>query len=372
MNQKITYFEGLRGLCCFIVIIDHFINVLMPSLRYTGLNGLQGDIQRFVAWSPLNIIYSGLPSVYIFFILSGFVLSYKFNMTKNIDLLTNGVVKRYFRLILPVAASMLFMFITYKTLHLIIGSDLKLSFLAAMKEAFITAPFETGARLNNTPLWTISFEIFGSFLVFALLAIFGKSNIRLFVYIICFIFSFNSFYCMFIFGLIMSEIASNYEIKINKIIVFLMFIIGLVLITTPYLRPNVEVIGGIYKYIPHVKDNVKDNYGVMLKIGCPLIFISIMASSSLKSLFDKKVFQFLGRISFSAYILHVTVRTATREISKYMEIEITFPMFLILLTLSVVVIFYLSLLFEKYIDIPSIKLTNKWTGKLVKNQKVAE
>lgn len=64
--KKIGYLEGLRGMCCFIVILDHCINTFKPDLRYTGLSDAGGLIRKLIALTPLNLIYSGIAPVCIF------------------------------------------------------------------------------------------------------------------------------------------------------------------------------------------------------------------------------------------------------------------------------------------------------------------
>ena len=107
------YLDGLRGICCLLVVIDHCIGTFKPDLRWTGLDGIGGIIRRIVQLSPLNIVYNGSVSVYIFFILSGYVLSIKFFKHKDSRIVLDGVIKRIPRLMLPVLSSMIFMYLVY-------------------------------------------------------------------------------------------------------------------------------------------------------------------------------------------------------------------------------------------------------------------
>ncbi|PHI31647.1 acyltransferase family protein [Budvicia aquatica] len=356
--NKIISLEGIRGLCCFIVIIDHCVNIFMPSLRFTGTEGVKGEILRVIALSPLNIVYSGLPSVYIFFILSGFVLSFKYNNNDD-KILISGVIKRYFRLAIPILVSMMFIFMIYKVSGHITGKGFGLSLVTAIKQAIFMS--SDGDRvLYNYPLWTIPYEIYGSFLVFSLLAIFGRSNIRLPIYLICLLLSVNTFYSMFIFGLIISDLSSRKNININRIFLSIMFFLGILFISTPLPRDGVETGIGIYSYVQFILgDNASKNYDIMQKIGCPLIFVSLFYSIKARSFFESSLFQFLGKISFSAYILHAGILSAIKNLADWHGISNNFISFLILSALSISITILISVPFERFIDIPTIRYTNK-------------
>src|SRR4051794_14591073 len=71
-----SYLDGLRGIASVIVFFCHFTEEIYPPLTPTyGLNPDQPS-----AWIQLpfaRLIFSGRPMVHIFFVISGFVLSYK-------------------------------------------------------------------------------------------------------------------------------------------------------------------------------------------------------------------------------------------------------------------------------------------------------
>lgn len=107
-----SYLDGLRGLASIIVFFCHFTEenhkYLIPSY------GLNPD-QTPASWIQLpfaRIIFSGRPMVHIFFIISGFVLSYKpiqaihaNNFEKCFFLLSSATFRRGFRLFGPCLVS---------------------------------------------------------------------------------------------------------------------------------------------------------------------------------------------------------------------------------------------------------------------------
>lgn len=364
--KKITYLEGLRGICCFIVIIDHCISIYKPDIRYTALSGLGGTIRRLIAWTPLNIIYSGIAPVCIFFILSGFVLSIKFNKTHDSSAIFNGVIKRYPRLVLPILASMLISALLYYILKYTTGHVIDLGFTAAILEALYFSPFQH-VQLHNYALWTISFELYGAFIVFGLLAFFGVHRHRLVFYalVFSFLYAWGSFYCLFVFGMMLSDLYIDNKFKIHGALRILMFIVGIVLATSPYERDGVYLYGGGYKYIENINyGSYRDIYQMLMLTGSMLIFTSVLSAKFSEKLLENKFAQFLGRISFPLYVTHVCVINIVAVIVKSYYNEIHMPIFVMLLVGTVFVCLLISYFFEKYIDLPSIKLANVFAKKI--------
>ena len=105
MNKKrLEYVEGYKGFACLCVMLSHFFaafcNVWVTSLperQHTG-----AWFETWIGTTPLNLFYNGNFGVRVFFITSGFVLSYAFFKNGNEMYLKKGAVKRYFRLFLPV------------------------------------------------------------------------------------------------------------------------------------------------------------------------------------------------------------------------------------------------------------------------------
>lgn len=371
-NNNLGYLDGLRGICCFLVVIEHCVNFYMPNVRFTEMEGIGGVIRRFVGLSPLNFIYSGNISVAIFFILSGFVLSLKFNKTKNYEYIISGTIKRYPRIMIPVAASMIFMFVVMLLSDKFIGhhfwSGIYDSFVFIMNQVLIEIPFTHNA-LTNYPLWTISFEIFGSLLVFAIIAIFGLSKYRIYFYsiaMIYFLFSFeNIYYMLFIFGVIICDITKGGQLKINAFARMVIFFIGLWLATTPPPRYNVIPYGGFYTYLEIFKGFDYAHVSRILEvIGCMILFTSLVGSNLSIRALTTPVMKFLGKISFPLYLTHASVIYVLEFVLKSKFTEISFPIFSIASLITIALSIPIAMFFERYVDIPSIKLSNK-IGKIL-------
>ncbi|RUT66013.1 hypothetical protein CKG00_06050 [Morganella morganii] len=113
---------------------------------------------------------------------------------------------------LPVAGSMIFMYIVMMLTDKFIGQAFGAQFFYIIKQIFYQIPF-THVALTNYPLWSMSYELYGSLLVFSILAIFGLSKYRLYFYYIIMIYFFvaedSAYYALFVFGIILCEIQTG-------------------------------------------------------------------------------------------------------------------------------------------------------------------
>ena len=85
---KVQYLEGLRGIAAMQVVLMHFVIGFMPRAEY--------------AWPPLPILFDGHTAVYVFFLISGAVLTPWFARP---GAFLGKLGKRVVRLGLPVAAA---------------------------------------------------------------------------------------------------------------------------------------------------------------------------------------------------------------------------------------------------------------------------
>ncbi|HCP1671223.1 TPA: acyltransferase [Escherichia coli] len=363
------YLDGLRGICCLLVVIDHCINTFKPDLRYTGLDGIGGIIRRIIQLSPLNIIYTGNISVYIFFILSGYVLSIKYFRSRENKLILDGVIKRTPRLMLPVFASMVFIYIVYSISNHLFGSNIHVNAWSYIYESLVLVPF-THEPLTNYPLWTISYELFGSLIVFCLLSLFGTFRYRMLSYAVVFLYFYINvdYYYLFVFGLFLCDIHSNGMFKIgNKSRVF-MFIIGLFLATTPLPRDGVEHYAGMYAYLKVFSSfDYLQVYRTIAMTGAMILFTSILGSSVAEKTLSSYPIKFLGSISFPLYLTHscilYVIYVVAHKFSASSDISIV--KFLILSTISILVSFFIAFWFEKFIDKPSIKFASRISKRMI-------
>ena len=349
MNTKLGYLEGIRGIAALIVVIWHYVLYFYPPLANTSdlsfkeffYYNTHEQILMLAAETPLCLFFHGQASVRLFFVLSAFVLTYKFFKTKNYEYLSAGAIKRYFRLLGPVVFSL---FITYILVNLSLVGNIfiatEFEFKQFLKESF-WGIFVNGSSPQNPPLWTMAYEFFGSMLVFSVAALFAKYKRRWIIYLILVLLFHKTHYLAFVFGMILSdyftsELYLKYQKRISnpKTIVFLL-IVSLFLYT----------ISGVRQQI----------WGSAIFIFC------VLHSEVLKKFFSHNVFLFLGKISFSMYVMHAVILSS---FSYYLNsiliayVNAFLSMFLTL-AVSLLAIIPIACFVGKYIDRNSIKLSKR-------------
>ena len=94
-SRKLMELEALRGVAAVIVLFHHFLLVVAPRLH--GRNFPDDPIA--LVRMPLFALVNGSAAVAIFFVLSGFVLTYHAMERRDWGQLLAGVAKRWPRLV---------------------------------------------------------------------------------------------------------------------------------------------------------------------------------------------------------------------------------------------------------------------------------
>ena len=185
-KHKLRYLEGIRGLAAIIVVLHHYILAFYPAMSSANEAQIHNETSYFeevMAQIPLNIFYNGGFAVCIFFILSGYVLSNNYHQNNNPQILIQYGVKRYFRLLVPVSVSIL---LAYTFVHLGFMNRLHLGDITKSKD-WLAGSFNFSENITpmlknmfvdvfflkdntyNPVLWTMTYELLGSLLIFAFL-----------------------------------------------------------------------------------------------------------------------------------------------------------------------------------------------------------
>lgn len=285
MDQKrVEFLDGLRGWAALIVLFYHtFIGVLPPLL--------DSEAYRYTWW-PIT----GRFSVCLFFLVSGFALSIVFMRNQNKQAVVRMAAGRYFRLLIPIFVVCALVSISMNTglfpepnerpsskvAKFAIDPTLPHLFQFSFYEVFFNyIPKETYAG----PLWTMSIELYGSFIVAIALLILGKPRNHLVIYLLAtvFLLYFKSYYFLFLVGMLACDYQKElYKIRL-KFLPPLMLVAGFMI--PVMLRPN--------KYA--------------LLCGAVLFFIGVIISPQSKTFMSTKCSRFLGTISFPLYLIHAPI-----------------------------------------------------------------
>ncbi|CAK7232129.1 hypothetical protein SCUCBS95973_008158 [Sporothrix curviconia] len=341
-----AYLDGLRGFAAFLVYIHH--NELWAHAAST-----EGDNAAFenacgfngrwhFATLPFirNFFTGGHIAVAIFYVISGYVLCAKplslvlaGEHLRLLDSLASSFFRRWFRLYLPIFATT---FIYVTSWHVfgnywVSNSDQHATILEEWWNWYVelknfTFLFKEGTIwvTFNTHLWSIPFEMRGSMMVFILmLAIYRATNVARHVIMISlgfyFLYIVDGYYCcMFMAGVYLCYLdllAKRGELpdwiarkKAHKYRYILpLFALGMYLAGVPSQRNDLQLLRsnpGWY-YLSFLKPQaVFDPKWFYLTFAAFFIVGSVPHLAPIKRFFEGRFCQYLGRISYSLYLVH--------------------------------------------------------------------
>jgi peptidoglycan/LPS O-acetylase OafA/YrhL len=303
VTEKLGFLEGLRGVAALIVVFGHFQGFLAGFLGpMTGFLQI-GSLPLKVSYHMLLYPFTNPAPVPIFFVLSGYVLTVKFFRTddpsKKRDVYLGGALKRYPRLMIPALVSILivFLFLCMGWLH-DFGGITAPSLAEALRQGLYDAYFTFNNGHDSTityngVLWTMYYEFTGSIMVFAFLAMFGDTRYRRYLYAPILLVFLGTHYMGFILGLMLADFynsTNNARAKADyRIPLALLVVICAALCLYLF---NYNILGAI------------DVKLVYIYLGVSFIMALLLSSRSLQWVFSRKPMLFLGKISFSMYLLH--------------------------------------------------------------------
>jgi len=314
---RIATLDGLRGVAAFVVIISHVAAGFFPAL-YFGAEGRAGvEIQDAIARSPAFVLYSGTFAVYVFFVLSGFVIAASATRAKcGLPLLA---ATRYLRLAVPVTASILLAFVLSKLFpgipqragaivgHFWLGfmyQPLGVSLRYALGEAFYGV-FANGLSYFNNVLWTMRLELAGSLGIYALYLIFGR-RMRIAALAAATLWlafgtrEWPASLLGFTLGALLFEARQHGWPPQNALAGAALILLGLFLGGLPFAPAQ----GTLYETIAAAVDRVSPVFSTLRTLGAVALLTGILFSRRSQAFLDARLPQFLGRISFALYLVH--------------------------------------------------------------------
>lgn len=367
---KIRHLEGLRGLASMIVFISHIVLFLFPQEYAQFPVWLSHDLQMphfflTIIMSVFEFFLDGNLAVWIFWFLSAYVISIKFFIKKeaSVFFLLPAILKRYVRLMIPVLVSVLLSWLLM-ALGLIYSQQLvgKIPsnntewigqfylFHADFLKALISALYFTffnfkGIDTYNYNLWTIQNEFLGSIFIFSLFSMVGKRSGRWSIYFMILLllayFHF-SYLSLFLIGYALCDYdffngsnrlvqslkkTENFVFR-NRLLSFFAASIGIFLLRDFILKCNLHF-----------------NYQMLLSI---IVVYFVLRINYFIVLFSTQFFVWLGKISFSLYLLHLPLLCSFT--SFFCVNFFSFKWRIVIALLSVMFAFLLAYIFEKYVD----------------------
>lgn len=381
-QQKLGSVEGIRGVACLMVFLSHLSSTFAPSMHTGNIANARTPIDIIMHSSPFAFLYSGAAAVGIFFVLSGFILSYCI-LNKG-DAVTNAAgmtIKRYFRLMPPALGSCIIAYFALK--HFTFDKSAlgdwaqnynisNPSFLDAIYNGTISS-FLSGSAPYNWSLWTMKIEFFGSLSVFFLCCIIPKVKYKKTLIVIFMVMPFfmnvksgdEIYYAAFFSGVLIYMLDINFPNKLGVIL----FAIGLFFCgyhTNGYLYKSFNSLININIYNKHI-----DNYTLFNNIDGFIVVFSVLRTKIISKIFSRDLFVKLGALSFSVYVLHQPIMhiTSTVLFNFTRDNGLSYSMSALLSSITTMVIVYLvSIPYQKYVDSISVKISNLIKTKMMIKQ----
>ncbi len=374
-NTKLLQFEGLRGFAALIVFFSHirntfFINYEKGYIQYTN-EIVHNKYITLIIYYFTKFFFNGHVAVDIFWIMSGYVLTMRFFSMEPSKLITqvqNSVSKRYIRLLIPVAVSIIIGFILMR-LDLLYNDELVQSdnrfnqiwlksqfnypaeIMTALKTIFWNTFFDYKDMYSfNSSLWTMCPEFFGSLFCFASVVVTYKNKNRFLFYFVCILVAIlflNRWLLSFCLGVLLSDYnhSNHHE---NS------FLYKFKKIESYWFRSNLFPVSLFF--ITIIMIGIGDVLQLAYIFESFIIVYLNLNSSALVSFFASRPLVFLGKISFSLYLIHISV-ICSLTCYLYLELNMLTDSLRIWVSMLVSLLFLLVISYIYTITIDTFALT---------------
>lgn len=383
-----THLDSLRGLAATLIVVVHYFCVFFPYAIF-GKQGQYVQHRNWESWfyyPPLAAILGGYSMVCIFFVLSGYVLSYNFiGKTGCRTELLSAIAKRPIRL----GGMVLFTvclgawlwsagLIFNKSLAAITHSvpyfstynwNEPFQFSSFLRDV-LTDLFDK-AKIYNNPMWTIGMELEGSLLVFAFLFFWGANRLRLIPLAALFVYFRNHEYQNFLFGMLVADLVKNYSwpglTKYRSAAISVCAGGALFFVSYPNFTAKETLAGTWYRVLPDFRFLGGSTYGGYPTLGAFFLFVLVCISPRIQTFLRNRWLCYIGYLSYGIYATHFLVLGSLSAwlFPKQLRYMGYTSAFLVNFLLSFAVILAISHLIIHYVDVPMIRLSSK-IGKMVK------
>lgn len=336
--KRLVYLDGVKGLAAFCVLTGHFYLLFQTSMSE--------DMQAMERIPVINLLVNGRFAVCLFVIVSNYIFTKNIDGHFDIPSLQLRLLKRYFRLAIPIAFIVVFVAIMYyagffrtsdmpnEKLHKFWNT---LSISAFLKQA-VFSPLGYSKVLG--PCWMLKYIFLGNLFI-ALLAIIanGKSlKTKILIYVIACILSLHfssEWICVFTGGLF--YVLEKAKIILGRVISVFCLLTSVIVVALPK-----SVFSGEITYYC---------------ISAPLMFWGILSIPKIQHLLSNNVFVFLGEQSLSIYLVHWPI-LCSLSCLLYLHSDMPNGGILVLnLTVTIIVTLIASVLYSRYV--------NKWADYIV-------
>eukprot|EP00742_Colponemidia_sp_Colp-10_P011445 GILJ01012719.1.p1 GENE.GILJ01012719.1~~GILJ01012719.1.p1 ORF type:complete len:430 (+),score=34.97 GILJ01012719.1:3-1292(+) len=392
------YVDGLRGCAAAAVVIQHVVTGFYPVLNTGRMpeETERGHDISFLGLPPFRILYNGVFSVYLFFVLSGFVLPYKYFSSKDSSVVTTSTLRRYIRLGLPSLVASFIPFIMMEC-NLFVPTGLPehswitnyppkdATFLTLLRESLF-AMWVRGGNMFNAVMWTMRHEFVGSLLVYLFAPAMTFVKYPYALCLLCFAFclappvaSDTYFYAPFFLGMALSYFHAHGntfslpwvdKVAASKITFWLCLLLGVWCIFLPLDIRTPWWCVWISDFVYIFTDFIN---AVTYTVASALILFAIIHSPRLQKVFSSRICVFLGKVSFAVYLYHMLVHTTVLTglfRLLYVEHGWNYDLAVLLgLVVDLPVVFIVGYVMTRLVDAPAIRLAAYVVNKVKRSQR---
>lgn len=304
--------DGLRGVAAFSVVVHHFLLAFFPlGLRslfpWAAAPGTRSGVTESIVSNPLLItLWNGQLPVCIFFVLSGYVLTRKYFLTGDAENIRSQAARRYLRLGIPVFASVVFAMLVSVWYAIdqaagITGSiwltrnTIPGDWWSALAEGAYGAVF-LGQATTNHVLWTMQVEFIGSMLIFGYALIAGKRHLLMSAVYAALVLTIAKYQWPYFLAFLIGAHIGRMDAPKHKALLYVALVAG-------YLIASIPPASVQWAYVPVTTSH---RLALVSVIGGALIVYAVRFGA-LAFLLRSRPVQFLGRISYPLYLIHLPV-----------------------------------------------------------------
>lgn len=343
------YLDGLRGIACLGVVAYHYIHYFILTQHF---------YRAYVEHPVIAVLSDGRLSVFLFFIISGFVLT-KSSFARP-ACFGAMLLARALRLWLPTAAAVLIAFAAFYgtagAAHFDALRDGMLGIVTGYRKSSLIAASWVPPADNPafSPFWTISIEMIGSALIFALAIARARSRGLYRAVLVIIILALGDNELQLFMAGHLCAMWKKFEATSPRFSA--LATTGLLLaFSATALRPaRLFRSGQDIGLFP-----VPYDFNLTLALCAIAMFLCIAKSRIVIAVLESRLLQYMGRISFPVYLLHMSVLVS---LGAYLT-ALHMPILIVALSCLAAIIL-LAELFERRVDAPAMGLSRRLRRRL--------
>jgi len=369
-SNRIDSLDSIRGLAALAVLLGHTAGAFVLPTAWTRL-------------PIVNIFFDGRSAVTMFFVLSGFVLSRPYlsaaviGQAPRVLCLRTFYLRRITRIYIPwliiFGLSALAQITVFRQYATVPAQSEWLQGFWNLPQSFSSVLRQFGFLLHNPAQmllpqdWSLGVELKGSALVPLFLLLVRRHVLSLLAVGCLILVGVNTgqYYVSFILGVILSRYHGAIESKLrlwttaSKVSVLM---IGILLYQSRLLASN----------FGPVSDRIDKLVWCLASVGCLLILTISLGSNRVQRMLSRRSFVFLGRISYSLYLVQFIVLLCllppTVRLLNTLGLRQEAVLMPVILCCSVLTTAALAALSYRWVEVPSMSLGRMLTRRIQSQQ----